>query len=458
MILLVLVRFACGQAAAPPPLQPIEPVADKPFLQEYREPFIVWEQAIGEAPVSVAVDASGRLWSAGPWGVRQLVEGKWQAPKGDPLNGPAFGLAAEGDAVWVAAWDGLYRVENGKLTLAALKGQPLGLVRLTGGKLIVGGPKGLWERQGDDWKAIPGLYSRSLTDVAAVKDRLWIATQRGLFELRDAWARRIFSPDEIASGAVRALAVAPDGRLWIGSSGGIDVYQDGKRAAHIGGAEGLPCTEVWRLKFDSHGVLWVATARGLGRFDRRRWTWRDSLRWLPADSVWDVALAADGTAYVATTGGLSILKQKEMTLAEKANVYEKLVRERHVRPPGLVEHCNLKQPGDLSNHTPTDTDNDGLFTGLYVGAEAYRYRGNRRSSSRPIRPRELSGDGIPADRNRFARLRLPHGHSRRMGRNGRSQSHVHAAAGGGRAGRQSAVPASGKPLAQEPRRQVDLER
>ena len=40
--------------------------------------------------------------------------------------------------------------------------------------------------------------------------------------------------------------------------------------------------------------------------------------WLPSDDVLYVALAEDDTAYVATTGGLAILKQKKMTLAEKA--------------------------------------------------------------------------------------------------------------------------------------------
>ena len=92
----------------------------------------------------------------------------------------------------------------------------------------------------------------------------------------------------------------------------------------------------------------MATARGLARFDGARWTWRESLRWLPSDEVRDVALADDSTAYVATTGGLAILKQKKMTLAEKADHYERLVRARHVRPPGLVEQCILKQAGDLS--------------------------------------------------------------------------------------------------------------
>ncbi len=364
-----------AEDAKPAPVEPIEPVSDTPFLQEYREPFISWPQEVHRfTPVALAVDSNGKLWAAGPWGVHQLVDGNWAAPTGDALNGPAFALAVEKDVVWVAAWDGLYRLADGKLTRAAFEGQPLGLVRLNGERLLVGGPKGIWERDGDKWQEVPGHYSRSLTDVAAVGDDLWIATQRGLFELTEGRARRIFSLHEISSGATRALAVGPDGQLWIGSSGGIDVYEDSKRVKHIGGPEGLPCTDVWRLRFDTKGTLWVGTARGLGRFDGKRWTWRDSQRWLPTDSVWDVAFHHDGmTAYVATTGGLGILKQRTMTLAEKAEQYEKLVRARHVRPPGLVEHCILKRPGDLTQHAPTDTDNDGLFTGLYVAAEAYRH-------------------------------------------------------------------------------------
>jgi hypothetical protein len=173
---------------------------------------------------------------------------------------------------------------------------------------------------------------------------------------------------------VRSLAVAPGGRLWVGTSGGLDLYENGRRIEHFRGAEGLPCTNVRKVQFDEHdGVLWVATAQGLGRYDGSSWTWRHSLRWLPSNDVRGVALAQDGTAYVATTGGLAILKHKRLTLAEKAEFYERLVRARHVREPGLVERCILEQPGALSSHAPTDTDNDGLFTGLYVGAESFRY-------------------------------------------------------------------------------------
>lgn len=362
-----------GRADDPAPIRPIEPIVDTPFLQEYREPFIAWRDSPGDARVSLAIDSTGVLWAAGPWGVERLVDGQWQAPEGQPLGGPAFSLESVDNVVWVGAWDGLYRIENGALERASPETQPIGVVRLSEGRLFAGGPQGIWERVTGRWNPVKGHFSRSLTDIAVCDDALWIATQRGLFEINEGDSRRVFAPDEIASGAIRSLAVAPDGRLWIGSSGGIDIYENGKRVEHIGGAEGLPCTNVGRLRFDSRGTLWVGTARGLARFDGKRWTWRHSLRWLPGDDVHDIAIADDGTAWVATNAGLAILKQKQMTLAEKAKHYEALVRARHVRPPGLVELCILKRAGDLSSYAPTDTDNDGLFTGLYLAAEALRY-------------------------------------------------------------------------------------
>jgi hypothetical protein len=362
-----------GPAAEPPPLRPIEPIADAPFIQEYREPFVAWGQPVDNARVALALDDAGVLWASGPWGVRKLVSGAWQPAEGLDLNGPAFALESDSGTVWVAAWDGLYRIDHGQLARAGLEGEPLGLVRLTDGRPFAGGPGGLWERQGENWEPVDGSFSRSLTDVAVVDETLWIATLKGLFALREGEVRRIFAANEIASGAVRTLAVGSNGRLWIGTSGGIDVYRSGNRVAHFEGPLGLPCSDVWRLRFDSQDVLWVATARGLARYDGTSWSWRHSQRWLPGDNVHDVALAGDGTAYVATNGGLSILKRKQMTLAKKAEHFEQLVRARHVRPPGLVEHCILKQPGDLSSYAPSDTDNDGLFTGLYVGAETFRY-------------------------------------------------------------------------------------
>src|SRR6478672_4268331 len=115
MAILAMRARALTEDAEPSPLQLLKGLPDEPFAQEYREPFVSWERPIENGTVSTTVDHSGTLWAAGPWGVRQLKEGKWHKPTGDDLDGPAFSLATEDDIVWIAAWDGLHRIENGRL-------------------------------------------------------------------------------------------------------------------------------------------------------------------------------------------------------------------------------------------------------------------------------------------------------------------------------------------------------
>jgi hypothetical protein len=53
---LLLAPLARGYAAEPSPLQSIETVSDEPFLQEYREPFVAWEQPVENSAVAISLD------------------------------------------------------------------------------------------------------------------------------------------------------------------------------------------------------------------------------------------------------------------------------------------------------------------------------------------------------------------------------------------------------------------
>ena len=87
----------------------------------------------------------------------------------------------------------------------------------------------------------------------------------------------------------------------------------------------------------------------------------------------DVAFDADGTAWVATSAGVSAIKQRRMTLADKAAHFHAICMARHMREPGLVEKCRLKKPGDTSTWEPRDDDNDGQYTAMYLMMESFRY-------------------------------------------------------------------------------------
>ncbi|MEX2286702.1 MAG: two-component regulator propeller domain-containing protein [Planctomycetaceae bacterium] len=365
------------------------PIVDLPFQQEYRDPFIRTEPAPtkdeqgqekpGPNPKendarTVAVDQRGRVWAGTADGVRQIADGKFAQADGQKIDGPVYDLAVGSDGVvWVGAWNGVYRIVDGRIERE--EGGPAGpitAVLVTKDRIVTANDKGLDERVGGKWQPLPGPWATTILDLAIADGDLYVAAWSGLYRKSGDVVTRFAKPSEILSRNLRALAVGPDGRLWVGSRGGIDVYRAGRREKSFAG-EALPSSDILSLSFDREGRLWVGTTLGTARYDGKAWSLRHSMRWLPHDEVRDAAFSDDGTAWVATKDGVSAIRRREMTLASKADYFQKQVRDRHVRPPGLVERCRLPKPGDLASFQPGDTDNDGLFTGLYVAAESYRY-------------------------------------------------------------------------------------
>lgn len=60
---------------------------------------------------------------------------------------------------------------------------------------------------------------------------------------------------------VHALALGPDGALWIGTGVGLVAYQ-GQRFRHYTVADGLPENAINALAFDRQGHLWIGTSGG----------------------------------------------------------------------------------------------------------------------------------------------------------------------------------------------------
>lgn len=95
-------------------------------------------------------------------------------------------------------------------------------------------------------------------------------------------------------------------------------------------------------------------------------------RWLPGNEIIAIRATADGTVLILTHNGLSQLHRKEWTLAEKAAFYERQVRERHLRYGFNASLARLEN-GNPSTGYLVDSDNDGLWTAMYLGAEAFRF-------------------------------------------------------------------------------------
>jgi hypothetical protein len=143
------------------------------------------------------------------------------------------------------------------------------------------------------------------------------------------------------------------------------------------------------LRLRRGAYVWMGTKRGLYRYEESRHqngppaiSYFSGKRWLPDDSVTGIGFENDGSViWIETPKGFSRIEYKEMTLAEKSKAFIERIRARHVRH-GLTTDSILQTPGDLSTNKTVSSDNDGLWTQMYIAAEAFRYKATGEAGAR----------------------------------------------------------------------------
>ncbi len=154
------------------------------------------------------------------------------------------------------------------------------------GLLLLGA---LADEPGQRLSGLP-VYALCVQDEA-----LWLGVDAGLLKGRvgdDTWQLydgrstsedvpdwRDVKPDELATATgglppVRHIAITPDHSVWVGGNEGLARYyarQQAQGQAYQTVLEAFPdvCSRVNQLMVDERGMLWVATAEGLLRFDGR---------------------------------------------------------------------------------------------------------------------------------------------------------------------------------------------
>ena len=136
----------------------------------------------------------------------------------------------------------------------------------------------------------------------------------------------------------------------------------------------LPHIDVTVLTAAPSSELWVGTRQGAVRLHRdlRAREYFAGKRWLPDDNVTGIGFEGE-TTWIETPGGYSRLAYVPMTMVEKSRAFVERVQARHVRW-GLTSDSRLQVPGDLSTSQTISSDNDGLWTAMYVAAESFRYK------------------------------------------------------------------------------------
>ena len=135
----------------------------------------------------------------------------------------------------------------------------------------------------------------------------------------------------------------------------------------------LPWTEITTVQ-EIDGKVWYGTTKGAFTTDESgKFIYYASKRWLPSDHVIDIEKGPENSVLVLTDKGLSRICFKGMTLFEKAMYYQEQVRLRHIRH-GFNATLGYMQNGSLATGSLEDSDNDGLWTSMYLAAEVFRYK------------------------------------------------------------------------------------
>jgi hypothetical protein len=158
----------------------------------------------------------------------------------------------------------------------------------------------------------------------------------------------------------------------IGTSNGfLEVnIQTGKQVGDV--YRKIPVTDITCVT-NINGKVWLGTSdgafmiRGDGKYD-----YYNGERWIIGDAVKHIAAGPDHSVLILTDKGLGQICFKQMTLEEKALFYEKQVRQRHIRN-GFNSSLEGMKDGDLSTGLLKDSDNDGLWTAMYLGGQIFRY-------------------------------------------------------------------------------------
>ena len=154
------------------------------------------------------------------------------------------------------------------------------------------------------------------------KNRLWIATNKGLY-MHDSETWTVYNKsNSILSKSVQSMAFDSSNRLWCSTSGGgLFCFDGNKWSNYTTSNSSLPSDYVGLVTIDNNNVLWLNCRDprypdkmmseygfGLTRFDGNSWkTYNRNNSPLPSDCFWDVQVDADNRLWIATAGDVGLV-------------------------------------------------------------------------------------------------------------------------------------------------------
>ena len=203
------------------------------------------------------------------------------------------------------------------------------------------------------------------------------STVEGLMSMkgkRRHWAELLPNVTGVLSQKINCMAIDGLGHLWVGSDEGLNIY-DGRNYWFNGNDfYSVPNGSFNDMCFTPDGKKYFATNTGIITLIEGKISYFSYGPWLMHPTVTKIAVSDNGTIAAVTPRGISIITHKYMTLEEKANHFDKFAEKYTTRNEGYQVDRVLRKYGDLESGWLPNSDNDGLFTGLYCASQCFRYK------------------------------------------------------------------------------------
>lgn len=209
-------------------------------------------------------------------------------------------------------------------------------------------------------------------------ETVYIGTkEQGLMSMkgkRRHWSELLPDVTGALSAEINCIEIDALGHLWVGSDEGLNIY-DGRNYWFNGNDfYSVPDGSFNDMFFAADGKKYFATNTGIITLIEGKISYYSYGAWLMHPTVTNITVSDNGTIAAVTPRGISIITSKYMTLEEKANHFDEFADKYYVRNEGYHVSRKLRKYGDIESGWLPNSDNDGLFTGLYCASQCFRYK------------------------------------------------------------------------------------
>ncbi len=353
---------------------------DKPFLQDYA---IKYESDGNQVLRSISIDRNDRFSILSNIGLLQPISGQFQFP-GQLRRDELYAYQSKTTINAVTTLDGQYvyltdstifsNAWAGKLFIRHDMSDAKHICAADDGSLVIsdGTMLSLIDGEGEVMTSVQ--LSAELRDMVydQMKAEFWILTKTSLAKI----SRSDPMLSTVVSGKDFTAMAWHQDTLVIGQADGfvqLDLDPGTASSFELGPKNiRLPHTQITTVT-SIGGHLWFGSTKGaFMRRDDGTYNYYHGKRWLVDNHVIDLAGSSSGDVAILTKSGLSVIKFEKMTLEDKATLYEKQVRDRHIRY-GLYSDQARMTDGKLSTAQVSTQASDNLWSGMYLVSQLFRY-------------------------------------------------------------------------------------